>query len=404
MSCEEKQLESQETVQNSTEEKKDVHNSSIYHYLKAHPGSLTALISATIATISFVLNAALYRRTSAYLRFWGFNADNVNIENGSQIYVVALAFVFCLAMGGLTYFLCQTFHVFQKRANVLLYLRIDNRYTLREILKLRIGMVGISLGVWFYKKRGAPQKQIDEIKANVADQKRRLDELSARIKERRKTLWLLRRSNAIMLLPSLLIAYGLLLLLISLTGVAEELRSVISYPELVLSIFVLILIGFVYCLVRFEFRTERRKIKKAFKKDYESAYKMIEELAEQDKEQYPVVQMIKSNAEELFTNRTIALLVLLLVVTLLIAFSAFSTADENTTSQKTTFSVVSIEEQEYVITYTCGTTYYLNQSEVNYEENTIVVSTVNQRVIVAEDMRYDVVKFESVKIESGQEG
>lgn len=404
MSCEEKQLGSQENVQNPAEEKKkSTHSSSIYHYLKAHPGSFAALISATIATISFVLNAALYRRTSAYLKYWGFNAENINIENGNQIYVVALAFVFFLAMGGLTYFLCQTFHVFQKRANVLLYLRIDNRYTLREILKLRIGMVIVSFGARFCKKRDT-QRQNDEIKAHVADQRRRLNELSARIKARQKTLWLLRCNNLVALLPSLLMAYGLLLLLIGLTGVTEELRTVIPYPELVLSIFVLLLIGLVYCLVRFEFRAERREIKKAFKKDYESAYKKIEELAERDNKQYPVVQIIKSKAEELFNNRMVALLSLLLVISLLFAFSAFSTADDYTTSQKTTFLVVNIEDQDYVITYTCGTTYYLNQAEVNYEDNVIAVSTVNQRVLVSEDMRYDVVSFETVKIDSGQGG
>lgn len=405
MSSEEKQLEIRENVLNSEKDKKEeVASSSIYHYMKSHPGSLAALISAIIATISFVLNAALYRKTSAYLKFWGFNAENITVDSGNQIYVVALSFVFLLAMGGLTYFLCQTFHVFQKRANVLLYLRMDSKYACREILKLRIGMVGVLLGAWLCKKRGATKKQIDEINADVADQKSRIDALSQRIKARQKTLWLLRRSNVIMLLPSLLMAYGLLLLLIGLSGVTEELRAVIRYPELALSIVVLSLIGFVYLLVRFEFRAEKRKIRKAFKRDYESAYRAIEELSEQNNKQYPMVQMIKGTAGDIFNNRMVGILVLLLVVTLLIAFSAFSTPDKSTTSQKTTFSVVSIEGQDYVITYTCGTTYYLNQADVNCDEKTIVVSTTNQRIITSEDMKYDIVKFESVKIESEQEG
>lgn len=402
MCREEKQLESQETVLKPNTEKKCTPTSSFYYYMKAHPGSLAALISAIIATISFVLNAALYRKTSGYLKFWGFNAENINIENGNQIYVVALAFVFLLSMGGLMYFLCQTFHVFQKRANVLLYLRMDYKFTRREILKLRIGMAGVLLGTWFYKIRGASNKQVDEIKSNVTEQKKRIDALSKRIKARQKTLWLLRRSNVIMLLPSLLIAYGLLLLLIGLTGITEELRSVIHYPELALSVVVLFPIALVYWVIRFEFRAERRKIRKAFKEDYESAYKMIEELAAQNKDQYPVVQMIKSKAEELFSNRTIAVLVLLIVVTLFIAFSEFSAVDETTTSQKTTFSVVNVEGQDYVITYTSGTTYYLNQADVNKESKEIVVSTDKQRVIMSEDMIYDVIKFDSVKIETGQ--
>lgn len=401
----ENQVASQETVlKPNGVKKKGVPSSSVYHYMKDHPGSLAALISATIATISFVLNAALYRKTSVYLKFWGFNAENINIENGNQIYVVALAFVFLLSMGGLTYFLCQTFHVFQKRANVLLYLRMDYKFTRREILKLRIGMAGVLLGAWFCKKRGAQKTQVDEIKADVIDQKRRIDALSNRIKARQKTLWLLRRSNVIMLLPSLLIAYGLLLLFVGLTGITEELKSIIDYPELVLSIVVLFPIALVYWVIRFEFRAERRKIRKAFKEDYESAYKMIEELAAQNNDQYPVVQMIKSKAGELFSNRTIALLVLLIVVTLFIAFSEFSAVDEDTTSQKTAFSIVNIDEQDYVITYISGTTYFLNQAEVNYEDNAIAISTTNQRVIVSEDMRYEVVRFESVKIEKEQKG
>jgi hypothetical protein len=404
MSYEEKRLESQETVLSSSVEKKNVNGSSIYRYLKAHPGSLAALISATIATISFVLNAALHRKISAYLSYWGFNSNNINIETGYQIYVIALAFVLCLAIGGLTWFLCQTFYVFQKRANVLLYLRIDNRYTFVEILKLRVDVLRLSVGVWFCAKRGIKGKAVDDIKANVVDCRSRLKELSAKIKSRKRTLWLLRCSNVITLLPSLLIVYGLSLLLMSLTDISEKLKAIIPYPVLALSVVVLLLIGLVYYAVRFEFGAERKRIKKAFKNDYESAYKTIEELAEQSNKQYPVMQIVKSKAEELFNNRVIAILAILLVVSLLFAFSSFSVPDEDTISGKKTFLVVNIEGQDYVITYICGTTYYLNQAEVNYGDNTIVISTMNQRVIVSEDMRYGVVKFESVKIESGQEG
>ena len=263
MSSEEKQLKIRENVLNSEKDKKEeVASSSIYHYMKSHPGSLAALISAIIATISFVLNAALYRKTSAYLKFWGFNAENITVDSGNQIYVVALSFVFLLAMGGLTYFLCQTFYVFQKRANVLLYLRIDNRHMLREILKLRIGTMVVSVGTWFYKKIGTHTKQIDYLKTSIVEQKRRLAELSSRVKARRKTLRLLWRNNVITLLPSLLIAYGLLLLFTSLTRASQELKVSIRYPIAALSIVVLLLIGFLYCVVHLEFGAERRKIRK----------------------------------------------------------------------------------------------------------------------------------------------
>ena len=134
--------------------------SSIYYYLKEHPGFFTALIPALVAVIAFVLNAAVYRRISTYLSFWGFNAENVQIELENQIYILALVFVFIIAMAGVSLFLNQTLNAFQKYENDLLILRITNKYVCREIQKLRVSTFGVQILIWSCEKRELTRKRL----------------------------------------------------------------------------------------------------------------------------------------------------------------------------------------------------------------------------------------------------
>ena len=404
MDCNEKPVEAQETEVNLKDNKCNAANSaSIYHYMIAHPGSFAAGVSAIVAGIAFVLNAALYRRISAYLRFWGFNADNISIEIGNQIYVIALAFVFCFALAGITWFLCQTFHVFQKRSIALFSLSLDNKYMRREVVKLRIGALINSICVWFCERMGARGEQIEKQKTILAEQKCRLDELSSRITSRLKSLWILRINNAKLLLPSLLIAYGLSFLLMGLTGIPEKLKATVRYPEIALCLVVLFLVALVYWVVRFEFRAERRKIKQKLKKDHDSAYEMIEKMAEESTKRYPVEQLIKSTADELLNNRTIALVAVMLIGSLAYAFTMFSNVDTESTIDKKMFSIVDVDGTKYTITYNCDTTYYLNEVEIDDKQSAIDVFTSKQRIIVSDDIIYDILEFSAVVVDPKQE-
>ena len=400
MGCEEKVQENQDTEQNKEAllaEPTD--RSSIYHYMKEHPGFFTALMSALVAVIAFVLNAAEYRRISSYLGYWGFNAENIQIDAGNHIYILALVFVFIIALSGVVLFLNQTFTVFQKQENVLLYLKISEKNLSYEILKVRFGNLCWRCLIWFYRKRGADVNQVAELDGQRLAQNARLDALKERIKSRQKTIRLLRTTNFIRLVPSLLIAYGLLLLLLNLAGNTDALKTSIRYPTLGLCFFVLILMEIMYCVVRFETRSERRDIKKKLKNDEEGAAAKIEKLAEENKKRYPVEWIFKSKAEELFNNKTIILAVVLVVVCLAYAFAIFSDASEAETVAKKTFSVLDVDGQTYVITYNSDTTYYLNKAEIGRDRNSIRIYTQKQRIVVSDDMVYDIVEFNSVEVD-----
>ena len=401
MDCEEKVQEIQDIEENKEAllgEATD--GSSIYHYMKEHPGFFTALMSALVAVIAFVLNAAEYRRISSYLGYWGFNAENIQISTGSHIYILALVFVFIIALSGVALFLNQTFTVFQNQENVLFYLRIADKNLCREILKIRFDNLWLRFLIWFYSKKGVDVNRIAELNGQMLAQNARLDTLKEQTKSRQRTIRLLRTTNFIRLLPSLLIAYGLLLLLLNLAGITDALKASIRYPTLGLCIFVLILMGIMYCIVRIETRSERKNIKKMLKNDVKGAAEKIEKLAEENRKRYPAEWIFKSKAEDLFNNKTIILTTVLVVMCLAYAFAIFSDPSEDTTVTKKTFSVVDMDGQKYVITYNSDTTYYLNEAEIDSNQNSIKIYTKKQRVIASDDMVYDIVEFNSVEVDS----
>ena len=400
MGCEEKNQEIQDAEENKeallagqTDEP------SIYHYMKEHPGFFAALVSALVAIIAFVLNAAEYRRISSYLRYWGFNAENIQIEVGNHIYILALVFVFIIALAGVALFLNQALTVFQNQENVLFYLRVADKNLSREIFKIRFGNLCLRFLIWFYNKKGADANRVAELNGQRLAQNARLDALKEQTKSRQKTIRLLRTTNLIRLLPSLLIAYGLILLFLDLAGITDVLKTSIRYPTLGLCIFVMILMGIIYCVVRFETRTERRNIKKMLKSDDKGAAAKIEKLAEENRKRYPTEWIFKSKAEELFNNKTIILAAVLVVMCLAYAFAVFSDPSEDTTVAKNTFSVIDVDGQTYTIIYNSDTIYYLNEVEIDVDQNIIKVYTKKQRVIASDDMVYDIVEFNSAEVD-----
>ena len=88
-----------------------------------------------------------------------------------------------------------------------------------------------------------------------------------------------------------------------------------------------------------------------------------------------------------------------LVMCLAYAFAIFSDPSDDTTVTKKTFSVVNMDGQKYVITYNSDTTYYLNEVEIDGDQNGIKIYTKKQRVIASDDMVYDIVEFNSVEVD-----
>lgn len=105
----------------------------------------------------------------------------------------------------------------------------------------------------------------------------------------------------------------------------------------------------------------------------------------------------------MFNNKTLTLIALLVIVCLFYAFAIFSDASEATTVSKRIYSVVDIDGQEYVITYSCDTTYYLNKAEIDSDQNSINIYTKKQRVVASNDMMYDIVEFNSVRVDPQME-
>ncbi len=126
-------------------------------------------------------------------------------------------------------------------------------------------------------------------------------------------------------------------------------------------------------------------------------------MAEESTKRYPVEQLIKSTADELLNNRTIALVAVMLIGSLAYAFTMFSNVDTESTIDKKMFSIVDVDGTKYTITYNCDTTYYLNEVEIDDKQSAIDVFTSKQRIIVSDDIIYDILEFSAVVVDPKQE-
>ena len=82
----------EEIEEKEVSNEKDEH--SLYNYLKEHPGVMVSIVSALMVVITFVINLAIYIRTSRYLEYWGVNTLNIDFNNTNLMYVFAGAGIY----------------------------------------------------------------------------------------------------------------------------------------------------------------------------------------------------------------------------------------------------------------------------------------------------------------------
>ena len=388
-------VEELECVDSSIRKEQD--SMSCFNYMKEHSGFFAACVSAFVAVAAFLFNATLYRKIGGYLEYWGFRVENVDIVYNNQIYVLVGVMVFCLVSLGISWFLGKTFYVYQQHADIRYYLVLAVRYLRCDSIMLKLSVWWIGVRVRLMTWRFGKGKRLRELENNNADTKEKTKRVSEKLKITRKKLRKIRITNILKMLPSILIANLMMVLVFMLFAVFENSVRVIE-AVIVAMLFTLSYDLLMFIMVKFEFaqRLERKKTKQKIKRDPEEAYALIDELATKIYDQYPAESIVKSKFVELFTNRRIVVAILAMAFSLLYVFLFIPSNIDDITTKKSEFSVVNIDEQEYAIIYTSGNTYYLDMAEVNLEHNVISIDTSKQRIIVSNDMSYEVAKFKSV--------
>ena len=205
------------TQLDTVEEQENRNAHSIFDYLKERPGVLATGISALIAIVAFIFNAALYNVISKYLQYWGISPDNVSVANANLIYILVSAMIYFIAIMFMTIFLFDTYNVYQRYYNKIYCMKLILKDTRKRCKKAKRAIFILNLSSIHVKlfRKNADNKQFNRTQKSTTQQRKEL----ALIEDEEKELSKIRHSISYMcfkmLLPSLVFAFITVFLFIS---------------------------------------------------------------------------------------------------------------------------------------------------------------------------------------------
>ena len=109
----------------------------IYEYLKLHPGVLISGISAIVMIITFVINYAIYLRTSIFLAYWGTDSLNVNMNNVNFVYMFVGAFIYYMMIMFIQPFIINSCEKFVEEMKSDCYISCFRKHIKKEVAQYK---------------------------------------------------------------------------------------------------------------------------------------------------------------------------------------------------------------------------------------------------------------------------
>lgn len=334
-------------------------------------------ISAMVMIVTFIINYAIYLRTSSILAYWGVDSLNIDMNNANFIYMFVGAFVYYMMIMFIQPFIlnsCETYVEEMKSNYYILYFRKHIKKETKKYKKI-------------LKKKKEKGDEYIEIQ-------RYLKEIKNNIKESKKISKKIRKKICKKLIVSLIIAFlGLtiasivliLFLVKNFSFLSMLFASIISA-----SITMGITVVSVYLLIRWPIN---KKIKKEL---FENKWD-LETVLESDESmyyEYPIDKIINLNYKELFRDKALISLILQIVIGVIFLIVLVYPSSVNDMQKKQEFAIVKEGEKDYVIIYNNDNCYYLIEAII--DNKTITVDTTKQSVVIREQIAYENMKFESV--------
>ena len=374
-------------------------SNSILEYLKEHPGVAATIVSALVAIVAFVLNATMYYKTCRYLMYWGYSPSNVSIANANQIYVLVVTFVYFIANVGVQQFLTDTYNYHNQFSNEVHCLKQLHKDNVRRCRKCKyrhlIHKITFFFTLLFIKlfKRKTDPELIDLMKQANAKQDKDIALAEQDEQKTQKMIQSIRWNCFKELFPSLLIAFIVSFIFASILNAffLTNTRYVVLANLVTTGLIVFLpYLGLYFTKII----PLHRKVKKAIKVSHDEVQNILHRLMEERSHQSPLKKILRSNINEILSNHNLFIMALFMIMALLYVFFAFSYNTGSITHNQHSFSITTIEDQEYAIIYTNNNTYYLN--EILSDEDSISIYTAKQRIITTDDISYEIIECNNV--------
>ncbi len=356
----------------------------IYEYLKFHPGVLISGISAIVMIITFVINYAIYLRTSIFLAYWGTDLLNVNMNNVNFVYMFVGAFIYYMMIMFIQPFIINSCEKFVEEMKSDYYISCFRKHIKKEVAQYK--------KILNIKKRDKKfSYKLDEEYIKI---ERYLGEINKNIKESKKLSKKITKKVSRKLVISIIIAFlGLtvaiiILILFSIKsfGIMNILLISIICASLTLAITMVI----VYFLLKWPLNKKIKKELSENKWELEPILKMEDFVSCE----YPIDKILNLDCKELFRDKSLISLFLQIALGTIFLILLVYPSSVNDTKNKQEFAIVTEDGQDYVIIYNNDNCYYLIEAVI--EDEKITIDTTKQSVVVQDRIVYENIKFQEV--------
>ena len=372
-------------MENSIQEKDGNRDEyAIYDYLKLHPGVLISCISAMVMILTFIINYAIYLRTSGFLAYWGVESLKINMNNANLIYTFAGVFIYYMMVTFIQPFIIDSCEKYFEEMKSDYYIRYFRKHVKKEVVQC--------------KKNMNPKKK-DKTLSDIQDEEdirieKYVEDIKGYIKESKKLSKKISKIISKKMIISIVIAFlGLsiatfFLMLISINS--YDIITILMISIICASITLVITLSIVYFIIKYP---KIKKIKKEIS-EKELDLEKIFDLNDNVHYEYPIDKIFNMDFKEAFRDKAIASLILQITIGALFLLFMVYPIGANDTKNKQEFVIVTEDGQDYVIIYNNDNCYYLVEALI--EDKKITIDTTKQSVVVKDKIVYENMKFEEV--------
>ena len=373
---------------------------SAYEYLKKHPAMVLSILSAFVAIITFFANACVFFHDRALLSYWNFDIEYVETGKISSLYTIGGAFICSILFSITAIWYNATYETYLYRKKVNYYAKTAVHNIRITIWKMRKTLLRLYLFLLFFlmiTKINDCHESIKICRENIESYRLDITRSKKLAKACNYGARVLKKAYLADFLKNVLPVY-ILWLIISLCYSLIEMKN---NSDLLIGTLVFFTCGFLTFWGVSCFKSakviNRKEIKNSIKSTMREGRpdKMVQSVSDDvKKNDYPLDVMAQKGIKSLFSNATILVVLVSVVISGLVSLLTNAIVDYERIKNETNFKIVSIEEEQYAIIYQGQDKYYLEKAVIT--DDIIAIDTRQQRIISTSDISFSIRTFDKV--------
>ncbi len=347
---------------------------SYYNYIKSHPASLIAILSAFATIITFIAQLMTYIYSKNTLEYWGFSISYASLSGDSLLYSAMSAIIYSVVLSIAAIWFTKTSDVYIERKKYYLSIKYVIK-KLRSMVKDKLNTIKE-----MEKKPFVDHRKLREVKDSVLETQTKLIDVKAdTIKELHTARW----TFLAHLIPILV-----------LSTIASLLLSLIFKQSMNLwsSVLCILIIQLLTFIVLY-YTEEKTKFKKRQIKEQVDTIEPSELLEQLEiRMAYPLENVVSKKIS--IKNSSFFMVLFNIFITSIVFITSVGLSIKGTESNRKTFEIVSLGTETYAMVYHDENTFFLEQADIS--DATLTIYTNRQRIINSSDVEFTVYTFDDV--------